>query len=91
MAQRSTIKVEESLARTFQVQTWLTIGPAVATGLVVTSAFAIWLLKPDLVHVVLLVGAGAVAMAVAAFFGQRAWDKAFKARILDPLGDIGGS
>ncbi len=90
MAQRSTIKVEESLARTFMVQTWLTIGPAVGIGLLVTSAFAVWLLKPDFMHVVTLVGAGVVAMAVAAFFGQRAWDKAFKSRILDPLGDIGG-
>ncbi|HEY5484325.1 MAG TPA: methyl-accepting chemotaxis protein, partial [Propionibacteriaceae bacterium] len=89
MAQRSTIKVEESLARTFMAQTWLTIGPAVAIGLFVTSAFAVWLLKPDLVQVFTLLGAGAVTMAIAAFFGQRAWKKAFNIRIIAPLSEVG--
>ena len=91
MAQRSTIKVEESLARTFMAQTWLTIGPAVAIGLTLTTAFAIWLLKPDIIHVLVLVAAGSVAMAVAAFFGQRAWNKSFNIRIIAPLREIGGS
>jgi len=89
VAQRSTIKVEESLARTFMAQTWLTIGPAVAIGLFVTSAFAVWLLKPDLVQIFMLLGTGAVAMAIAAFFGQRAWKKSFAARIITPLSEIG--
>jgi len=90
VAQRSTIKVEESLARTFMAQTWLTIGPAVAIGLTLTTAFAIWLLKPDIIHVLVLVAAGSVAMAVAAFFGQRAWNKSFNIRIIAPLREIGG-
>jgi methyl-accepting chemotaxis protein len=89
VAQRSTIKVEESLSRTFMVQTWLTIGPAILSGVVVTSAFAIWLLKLDLIQIVWLVGAGAVVMAVAVLFGQRAWHKAFTARILEPLSSVG--
>jgi methyl-accepting chemotaxis protein len=89
VAQRSTIKVEEGLARTFMVQTWLTIGPAVASGTIITSAVAIWLLKPTLIQVLILVGAGAVVMGVAAFFGQRAWDNAFNARILQPLSSVG--
>ena len=89
MAQRSTIKVEESLARTFMVQTWLTIGPAVFSGVMVTSAFAIWLLQPTFIQVLYLMGAGALVMVVAAFFGQRAWDAAFVARVLKPLADVG--
>ena len=84
MAQRSTIKVEESLARTFMAQTWLTIGPAVAIGLFVTSAFAVWLLKPDLVQIFMLLGTGAVAMAIAAFFGQRAWKEVLQLRASSP-------
>lgn len=89
MAQRSTIKVEESLARTFLIQTWVTIGPAVAIGLIVTSGFAIWLLKPGLLQVIMLVSAGAVAMAIAALIGQRAWINAFRARVLLPLSEVG--
>jgi methyl-accepting chemotaxis protein len=89
VAQRSTIKVEEGLARTFMVQTWLTIGPAVAGGTIVTSAIAILLLKPTFIQVLWLVGAGAVVMGIAAFFGQRAWDKAFAAHILQPLSSVG--
>jgi len=89
VAQRSTIKVEESLARTFMVQTWVTIGPAVATGLLVTSAFAIWLLSPTFLQVIMLIAAGVVAMAIAAFFGQRAWDRSFQARIIVPLSALG--
>jgi len=89
VAQRSTIKVEENLARTFLMKTWLTIGPAVFAGLVVTGAMAVWLLKPDLLHVGILVVTGGVVMGVAALFGQRAYLAAFNERILVPLSDVG--
>jgi methyl-accepting chemotaxis protein len=90
VAQRSTIKVEESLAHTFLIQTWKSIGPAVLSGLVITALAGIWLLKPDIVSVLILVCVGGVVMAIAAYFGQRAYAVAFKTRILDPLSEVGG-
>ncbi len=89
MAQRSTIRVEESLARTFLTKTWLSIGPAVGAGLVVTAILAVWLMKPDLTHIIILVAAGGLVMMVAAFFGQRAYLAAFKKLVLGPLSDVG--
>jgi methyl-accepting chemotaxis protein len=89
VAQRSTIRVEESLARTFLMKTWVTIGPPVLAGLVVTAAVAVWLLKPDLVHVAILVVSGGVVMGIAALIGQRAYLKAFNERILGPLSNVG--
>ena len=89
MAQRSTIRVEESLARTFLMKTWITIGPAVLAGLLVTGALAVWLLKPDIVHVVILVVSGGAVMGIAALIGQSAYLKAFNERILGPLSDVG--
>lgn len=89
MAQRSTIKVEESLARTFLMQTWMTIGPAVLIGLVVTAVLAFVLLEPDPMKVLLLIVVGGAIMGVAAFFGQRAYVDAFERRILAPLREVG--
>ena len=89
MAQRSTIRVEESLARTFLMKTWVTIGPAVLAGLVVTAAVAVWLLKPDIVHVAILIVSGGVVMGIAALIGQRAYLNAFNERILGPLSNVG--
>lgn len=89
MAQRSTIKVEESLARTFLMQTWMSIGPAVLSGLIATAVVAIFLLRPDPVHVLWLVLVGGVVMLFAAFFGQRAYMAAFEKRVLVPLRDVG--
>jgi methyl-accepting chemotaxis protein len=90
VAQRSTIKVEEKLARTFLMRTWFSIGPAVLSGLVVTAIVGVVLLKPDLGKVFLLIVLGGVVMAVAAFFGQRAYLAAFEERILGPLSEVGG-
>jgi methyl-accepting chemotaxis protein len=89
VAQRSTIKVEESLARTFLMKTWVTIGPAVLLGLVVTAVLAVWLLKPDMTSVLILMACGGVVMLVASYFGQRAFLAAFQERILGPLSDVG--
>jgi methyl-accepting chemotaxis protein len=89
VAQRSTIRVEESLARTFLMKTWITIGPAVLAGLLVTGALAVWLLKPDIMHVVILVVSGGAVMGIAALIGQSAYLKAFNERILGPLSDVG--
>jgi methyl-accepting chemotaxis protein len=89
VAQRSTIKVEESLARTFLLQTWTSIGPAVAAGLVATAIAGILLLHPDFMQVVELVVLGAAIMFVASIFGQRAYLARFRERILDPLSEVG--
>lgn len=89
MAQRSTIKVEESLARKFLLQTWLSIGPAVLVGLVVTAALAVWLLHPDVMHVIIIVVAGGLIMLLASVFGQRAYLNAFESRVLAPLREVG--
>ncbi len=89
MAQRNTIKVEEDLARTFLMRTWLSIGPAVLVGLGATAVAAVVILRPDLGQVLLLVAVVAVIMLIAAVFGQRAYLSAFKERILGPLSNIG--
>jgi methyl-accepting chemotaxis protein len=69
--------------------TWATIGPAVLVGLVVTAIFAFWLLKPDLVQALIVMGVGGVTMLLAAGPGQMFWNRAFKARILEPLRQLG--
>jgi len=89
VAQRSTIKVEESLARTFLVQTWLSIGPAVLAGLVVTAIMAFLLLEPDPIKVIIIVVVGGLIMGTAALFGQRAYLRVFSSRILEPLDEVG--
>ena len=89
MAQRSTIKVEENLARTFLMKTWMTIGPAVLVGLVATGVLAVWLLQPDAIHALILVAFGGVVMFLAAMVGQRAYLAAFNERILGPLSAVG--
>jgi methyl-accepting chemotaxis protein len=87
---RSSITVDNGLARSFMLQTWLTVGPAVLGGLLVSAVIAYVLLKPDLVQVFEIVVLGGLAMLIAAFFGQRAWNAAFKHRIIDPLEEVGG-
>ncbi len=87
---RSSMNVEESLARSFMLQTWFTVGPAVLSGLIVSAIIAFVLLKPDLGHVLEIVVFGGIAMIIASIFGQRAWNRAFKSRVLDPLGEVGG-
>jgi methyl-accepting chemotaxis protein len=91
VAQRSTIKVEESLARTFLMQTWMSIGPAVLAGLVATAIAGVWLLAPDVTKTVELIVLGGVIMVFFAFFGQRAYIAAFRRRILDPLTEVGNT
>lgn len=89
MTRQSEVEVKRSLMWTFMFWTWATIGPAVAAGLVVTAIFAFWLLKPPLVEALIVMAVGGVAMLVAAGPGQMFWNRAFKARILDPLRKLG--
>lgn len=91
MAQRSTIKVEESLARAFLLKTWMSIGPAVLVGLVATAVMAVWMLQPDPMDIVIVVVVGGLIMAIAAVFGQRAYLNAFEVRVLTPLREVGNA
>jgi methyl-accepting chemotaxis protein len=86
---QSSVEMKRSLMWTFMFWTWATIGPAVLVGLIVTAVFAFWLLKPDLVHALIVMTVGGVVMLLAAGPGQMFWNRAFKSRILDPLGQLG--
>jgi methyl-accepting chemotaxis protein len=71
--------------------TWLTIGPAVFIGLMVTGAFALFVLNmapSDLMYVAIV---GAISMAICAIPGSLAWRWVFKRRVLDPLRALGGT
>ena len=86
---RSQVVVKQSLMTTFLMWTWLTIGPAVLVGLVITAIVAYILLKPDLVHSLIIMAIGGVVMLAVAVPGQLAWNRAFKRRILNPIREIG--
>jgi methyl-accepting chemotaxis protein len=89
ITRQSVVEVKRSLMWTFLFWTWATIGPAVLGGLVITAIFAFWLLKPPLWEALIVMGVGGVSMLVAAGPGQMFWNRAFKARILDPLQQLG--
>ncbi len=81
--------VKQGLSFTFTMYTWLTIGPAVFVGLMITGAFALFWLEIDLQTLGYLTIVGGLAMAVCAIPGSYAWRVAFKRRVLDPLRDLG--
>jgi len=84
-------EVRRGLSFDFTVMTWLTIGPAVALGLVATAVFAesrLRLSYGDMLPIMLF---GATAMLIAGFPGTILWRRAFKARVLRPLRDLGGT
>lgn len=89
MTRQSEVQVKRSLMWTFMFWTWATIGPAVFAGLVVTAVFAFWLLKPPIVEALIVMAVGGISMGLAAGPGQVFWNRAFKARILEPLQKLG--
>jgi methyl-accepting chemotaxis protein len=89
-ARESSVDVKTSLQWTFTLRTWLTIGPAVLAGLVITAIAAFVILRPDPVQGLIVMVVGGVVMGAAAIPGQLLWNREFKARILTPLSSLGG-
>ncbi len=83
-------EMRRGLGSTFTMLTWVTIGPAVATGLTITGLFALLVLKIEPRLLLLTALFGALAMLACAVPGQLAWRRAFKRRVLEPLRDLGG-
>ncbi|MCE5192154.1 MAG: HAMP domain-containing methyl-accepting chemotaxis protein [Actinomycetia bacterium] len=84
-----TSSVKRGLSFTFTMYTWLTIGPAVLIGLLVTGAYALFVLEIDPVELTYVAIVGALAMGICAIPGSLAWRAVFKHRVLDPLRDLG--
>ncbi|MDZ4655453.1 MAG: HAMP domain-containing methyl-accepting chemotaxis protein [Coriobacteriia bacterium] len=82
-------QVKRGLSFTFTLLTWATIGPVVGIGLMSTAVFALVLLEIEFADLAYIAIFGAVVMAVCAIPGQLLWRRAFKARILGPLRDLG--
>jgi methyl-accepting chemotaxis protein len=89
MTRQSEVEVKRSLMWIFMFWTWATIGPAVLVGLIVTAVFAFWLMQPSVTQALIVMGVGGVAMLLAAGPGQLFWNRAFRARILNPLHQLG--
>ncbi len=83
-------KAKRGLSFDFTMYTWLTIGPAVFVGLMVTGAFALFVLKIDPTELMYVAAVGAAAMGICAIPGSYAWRRVFKRRVLEPLRDLGG-
>jgi methyl-accepting chemotaxis protein len=85
---RSTLK--GGLSLTFTLLTWATIAPPVAFGLVVTAVFAWYSLGLNLSQMLPVMAFGFFAMLLMAPIGTVVWRWQFKARVLEPLRDLGG-
>lgn len=90
MAEHRHSSLKNGLSTAFTIWTWISIGPAVAAGLLVTAIFAWWRLDLTFADMLPVMLFGALAMAAAAPFGTLAWRAQFKKRILRPLRDLGG-
>jgi methyl-accepting chemotaxis protein len=82
-------EVKRGLSFTFTLLTWATIGPAVGVGLLATAIFALFYLEMSFSDLLYIAVFGAIVMALCAIPGQLMWRRAFRARILDPLRDLG--
>lgn len=67
---------------------WVTIGPAVAIGLLTTALFAGFVLRVDFVSLIWIAAFGGVVMLVCAIPGQLAYRNALRQRVLAPLGEV---
>lgn len=74
----------------FTILTWVTIAPAVITGLIITAVFAYIYLDLTLAEMFPIMVVGAVAMVVMSIPGSFLWRWQFKQRVLNPLRDLGG-
>ena len=81
--------VKKGLSLWFTVLTWLTIGPAVAGGLIFTAWFAWYTMQISFASMVPVMVFGLVAMVVCGVPGTLMWRWQFKRRILRPLRDLG--
>jgi methyl-accepting chemotaxis protein len=81
--------VQGGLAYRFTLWTWITIGPAVTAGLIVTAAIAYFDLHLTFAKMLPIALWGGFAMIAFAIPGQLFWNRAFKAKILRPLRDLG--
>ena len=82
--------VKGGLSLWFTVLTWLTIGPAVAVGLMFTAWYAANRLNLSLMQMLPVMLVGLFSMVVAGVPGTLLWRWQFKDRILRPLRDLGG-
>lgn len=81
--------MKRGLAFTFTLLTWVTIAPAVMTGLAITAVFAFVYLELTIAQMLPVMLVGATAMLVMAVPGQILWRWQFKERILRPLRSLG--
>ncbi len=88
-AREAGVTVKRSLQTTFTVWTWMTIAPAVASGLIITAVVAFFYLKLVFAQMLVVMVIGGVTMAACAIPGQFLWNRAFKNRILLPLRGLG--
>jgi methyl-accepting chemotaxis protein len=89
ITRQSRLQVKRSLMWTFLFWTWATIGPAVLGGLIVSAILAWVIFKPSAGQMLTMMGAGGLAMLLAAGPGQLFWNRAFGKRILEPLRELG--
>lgn len=81
--------IKHGLAGSFTLLTYLTIGPAVLTGLLATAVYALLVAKVDAGTLLNIALIGGVFMALAAIPGTVLWRRSFERRILTPLHDLG--
>lgn len=81
--------MSRGLSLWFTLLTWVTIGPAVATGLGFTAIFAWWYLGLSLAQMFPVMLVGLVAMLICGVPGTLMWRWQFRDRILRPLRNLG--
>lgn len=77
------------LSYAFTVLTWVTIAPAVVTGLLITAVFAYIYLDLTISDMFPIMIVGGVTMMVMSVPGSFLWRWQFKQRVLTPLHDLG--
>ncbi|MDZ4064880.1 MAG: methyl-accepting chemotaxis protein, partial [Coriobacteriia bacterium] len=85
------IRVKRGLAFTFTMLTWMTIAPAVGTGLAATAIYAYFYLHLTIADMLPVMAFGATVMVVMSIPGSFAWRWQFNERVLTPLRDLGGT
>jgi methyl-accepting chemotaxis protein len=83
-------EVKRGLSFVFTAWTWITIGPAVLIGLVLSAIYAQQRLDLSLADMLPIIVFGGVIMLVMGFPGTLMWRSQFRKRVLRPLRDLGG-
>ena len=89
MARRNTIKLQQSLELTFALRTWVTIGSVVLVGLALNAGLAVYIFRPTIPQILMMMGAGGLVMVICAVPGQFLWSRIFRSRVLIPLREVG--